>query len=99
MVFLQGATFAVLPAADAVLEAGWSGAEAHVEETSGEHCETGHSHLLCQLARTASPGFPPLILFGFASMPEVGIDAPTATASQRRPVPSGGSGPRAPPPA
>lgn len=97
IVLLQALAFAVLPAVDAVLEAGASSTVAHVEGEHSEHCDPGHSHLLCQLSRTVSLGFPPLILLDLPLVFETSPDTPTANAWQRRPIPPGGSGPRAPP--
>ena len=97
LVLLQVAAFAVLPAADAVLEAGWAGTAAHIEAENGEPCGTGHSHLLCQLTRTASLGFAPLGLDALLTVAATGPGLPTATAWPSRPMPLGGSGPRAPP--
>ncbi len=102
LVLLPAAIFAVLPAADAVLEAGAGNAGAHMAHIEGEHsehCDPGHSHLLCQLSRTVSLGFPPLILSDLPLVSEASPDATTATDWRRRPIPPGGSGPRAPPPA
>ncbi|MXX79218.1 MAG: hypothetical protein F4Z33_09810 [Gemmatimonadales bacterium] len=89
--------FAFLPSVDAVLEAGASNAVAHVEGEPGEHGDAGHSHLLCQLSRTVSPGFPLLIPIDLSPAVETSPDTPTSNAWQRRPIPPGGSGPRAPP--
>ncbi|WP_420448414.1 hypothetical protein [Candidatus Palauibacter sp.] len=97
IVLLQAVAFAVLPAADAVLEAGATSAVAHFEGEDSEHCDTGHSHLLCQLSRTVSLGFPPLFLIDLPLAFETSPDTPAATAWHRRPIPPGGSGPRAPP--
>lgn len=97
IVLFQALAFAVLPALDAVLEAGASSAVAHVEGEHGEHCDSGHSHLLCQLSRTVSLGFPGLIPIDLPLVFEATPDTPTANAWQRRPIPPGGSGPRAPP--
>lgn len=97
IVLFQALAFAVLPAVDAVLEAGASNTVAHVEGEHSEHCDPGHSHLLCQLSRTVSLGFPPLILIDLPLAFETSRDTRTATAWQRRPIPPGGSGPRAPP--
>ncbi|WP_428273856.1 hypothetical protein [Candidatus Palauibacter sp.] len=96
IVLLQALVFAILPAVDAVLEAEAPSADVHVE---GEHSErdSGHSHLLCQLARTVTPGFPPLIPIELSVVFETSPDTPTANVWQRRPTPPGGSGPRAPP--
>ena len=91
--------FAILPAMDAVLEAGASSTVAHVEGEHSEHCDPGHSHLLCQLSRTVSLGFPLLIPIDLQLVLETGADTPIANAWQRRPMLPGGSGPRAPPPA
>ena len=97
IVLLQALAFAVLPAVDAVLEAGSSNPVAHVEAEHSEHCDSGHSHLLCQLSRTVSVGFPPLIPIELSLVFAATPDTPTANAWQRRPIPPGGSGPRAPP--
>lgn len=94
--------FAVVPAADAILEAGVGNAGARVPHLEGEHsdqCDPGHSHLLCQLSRTVSLGFSPLIPIDLRLASEASPDTPAATDWQRRPIPPGGSGPRAPPPA
>ncbi len=99
IVLLQAVAFALLPAVDAVLEAGAANAVVHVEGEPGEHGDPGHSHLLCQLARTVSVGFPPLIPIELSPVAETSLDTPTANVWQRRPIPPGGSGPRAPPPA
>ncbi|WP_420441350.1 hypothetical protein [Candidatus Palauibacter sp.] len=97
IVLLQAVAFAVLPAADAALEAGASSAVAHFEGEHGEQCDRGHNHLLCQLSRTVSLGFPPLIPIDLPLAFEASPDTPAASAWHRRPIPSGGSGPRAPP--
>lgn len=89
--------FAILPAVDAVLEADAPSAVAHVEGEHSEEDHSGHNHLLCQLARTVSPGFPPLIPIELSVVSETSPDTPTANVWQRRPTPPGGSGPRAPP--
>ena len=94
---LQFAVFAVLPAADAVLEVRGLSTVVHIEGENSEHCDTGHSHLLCQLTRTLSSGIAPLILIDLPLVFEASPDTPTATAWQTRPTPPGGSGPRAPP--
>ena len=60
IVLPQVLAFAVLPAVDAMLEAGASSIVTHIEEEHNEHCDAGHSHLLCQLSRAVSLGFPPL---------------------------------------
>ena len=99
LVLCQASLFAVLPAADALLEAGATSDVAHIEGEHSEHCDAGHSHLLCQLSRTVSLGFPPLLLIELPLVSETSPDTPTAAAWQRRPIPPGGSGPRAPPPA
>jgi len=97
IVLLQALAFAVLPAVDAVLEADAPNAVAHVEGEPSEHSDAGHSHLLCQLSRTVSVGFPSLIPIELSLVAETTPDTPTANAWQRRPIPPGGSGPRAPP--
>ena len=94
---LQLAVFAGLPAADAVLEVRGMSTVVHIEGENSEQCETGHSHLLCQLTRTLSSGVAPLILADLPLVFEASPDTPTATAWQNRPIPPGGSGPRAPP--
>ncbi|MYH48440.1 MAG: hypothetical protein F4151_02635 [Gammaproteobacteria bacterium] len=96
---LQFALFAGLPAADAVLEVRGLGTVVHIEGENSEHCDTGHSHLLCQLTRTLSSAVSPLILIDLPLVFETSPDTPTATDWQNRPTPPGGSGPRAPPPA
>ncbi len=96
---LQFALFAGLPAIDAVLEVRGLSTVVHIEGENSEHSDTGHSHLLCQLARTLSSGVAPLILLDVPLVFETSPDTPTATAWQNRPTPPGGSGPRAPPPA
>lgn len=96
---LQFALFAGLPAADAVLEVRGLSTVVHIEGENSEHCDAGHSHLLCQLTRTLSSGAAPLILVDIPLVFETSLDTPTATAWQNRPTPPGGSGPRAPPPA
>ena len=93
----QFALFAGLPAADAVLDVGGLSTVAHIEGESSEHCDTGHSHLLCQLTRTLSSGVSPLILADLPLVFETSPDTPTATTWENRPIPPGGSGPRAPP--
>lgn len=95
----QFALFAGLPVADAVLEVRGLSIVVHIEGENSEHCDTGHSHLLCQLTRTLSSGVAPLILIDIRLVFETSPDTPTATAWQNRPTPPGGSGPRAPPPA
>ena len=55
--------------------------------------------MLCQLSRTVSLGFPPLLLVDLPLVLETSPDTPAVNAWQRRPTPPGGSGPRAPPPA
>lgn len=97
IVLFQAVAFAVLPAVDAVLEAEASSTVAHIEAEHSEHCDPGHSHLLCQLSRTVSLGFPPLIPIELSLAVETSPDTPAANAWQRRPIPPGGSGPRAPP--
>ena len=94
---LQFAVFAGLPSADAVLEARGLSTVVHIEGENSEDCDTGHSHLLCQLTRTLSSGISPLLLNDLPLVSETSMDAPTATARQNRPIPPGGSGPRAPP--
>lgn len=89
--------FAILPAVDAMLEAGGPDVVVHVEGEPGEHGDPGHSHLLCQLARTVSLGFPLLIPIDLSPAAETGPHTPAALAWQRRPILPGGSGPRAPP--
>ena len=86
-----------MPAVDAVLEAGASNAVVHVEGEPGEHGDPGHSHLLCQLSRTVSLGFPLLIPIDLSLVAETSPGTPAANAWQRRPILPGGSGPRAPP--
>ena len=93
---LQFAVFAGLPSADAVLEARGLSTGVHIEGENSEH-DTGHSHLLCQLTRTLSSRVPPLVLIDLPLVSETSMDTPTATAWQNRPIPPGGSGPRAPP--
>lgn len=97
IVLFQAVAFAVLPAVDAVLEAEASSTVAHIEAEHSEHCDPGHSHLLCQLSRTVSLGFPFLIPIELSPAVEASPDTPAANAWQRRPIPPGGSGPRAPP--
>ena len=94
---LQFALFGGLPAVDAALEVRGLSTVVHIEGENSEHCDTGHSHLLCQLARTLSSGVAPLILVDVPLVFETSPDTPTATAWQNRPTPPGGSGPRAPP--
>ena len=94
---LQLAVFAALPAADAVLEARGSGTVVHIEAEGSEHCDTGHSHLLCQLTRTLSSGIAPPVPIDFRLASVASLGTPTATAWLNRPIPPGGSGPRAPP--
>jgi len=95
----QFALFAGLPAADAVLEIRGLSTVVHIVGENSEHSDTGHSHLLCQLARTLSSEVAPLILADLPLVIETSPDTPAATAWQNRPTPPGGSGPRAPPPA
>lgn len=95
----QFALFAGLPAADAVLEIRGLSTVVHIEGENSEHSDTGHSHLLCQLARTLSSEVAPQILADLPLVIETSPDTPAATAWQNRPTPPGGSGPRAPPPA
>lgn len=97
IVLLQALVFAILPAVDAVLEAEAPSAVVHVEGEHREEDHSRHSHLLCQLARTVSPGFPPLIPIEPSVVFETRPDTPAANVWQRRPTPPGGSGPRAPP--
>ena len=97
LALLQFAVFAALPGADAVLEARGFGTVLHIEREAGERCDTGHSHLLCQLTRTLSSGISVPILTDPRLAPEASLRTPTATAGQSRPIPLGGSGPRAPP--
>ena len=94
---LQLAVFAALPAADAVLEARALSTVVHIEGEGSEHCDTGHSHLLCQLTRTLSSGIAPPVPIDFRLVSEASLGTPTATAWANRPIPPGGSGPRAPP--
>ena len=94
---LQLAVFAGLPTADAVLEARGLSTVVHIEGENSEDCETGHNHLMCQLTRTLSSGFSPFALIDLPLVFEASMDTPTATAWQKRPIPPGGSGPRAPP--
>jgi len=94
---LQLAVFAALPAADAVLEAQGLSTVVHIEGKGSEHCDTGHSHLLCQLTRTLSSGIAPPVPIDLRLVSEASLATPTATAWANRPVPPGGSGPRAPP--
>ncbi len=94
---LQLAVFAGLPTADAVLEARGLSTVVHIEGENSEDCETGHNHLMCQLTRTLSSGFSPFALIDLPLVFEASMDTPTATAWQNRPIPPGGSGPRAPP--
>ena len=94
---LQFAVFAVLPSADAVLEVRGLSTGVHIEGENSEHCEAGHSHLLCQLTRTLSSGISPFILIDLPLVSDTSMDTPTATTWQNRPIPPGGSGPRAPP--
>ena len=94
---LQFAVFAGLPSADAVLEARGLSTVVHIEGENAEDCDAGHSHLLCQLTRTLSAGISPLFLNDLPLVSETSMDTPTATAWQNRPIPPGGSGPRAPP--
>ncbi|MDE0357653.1 MAG: hypothetical protein OXN92_07905 [Gammaproteobacteria bacterium] len=97
LALLQCAVFAALPAADAVLEARGSSTVVHVEGEGSEHCDTGHSHLLCQLTRTLSSGIGTAIPIDFRLVSEASLGTPTTTAWANRPIPPGGSGPRAPP--
>ena len=97
IVLFQALVFAILPAVDAVLEAEAPSAVAHVEGENSEEDHSGHNHLLCQLARTVTPGFPPLIPIELSVVFATSPDTPTANVWQRRPTPPGGSGPRAPP--
>ena len=98
LVLLQGSVLAAAPAADAVLEAGWSHETAHVEAEGSDDCGSGHNHLLCQLTRTASSPFS-LVPIDLPQTVETDPATWTATAWQRSPIPFGGGGPRAPPPA
>lgn len=95
--FLQFAVFAAVPTADALLESSGLSTVVHIEGENSEHCDTGHSHLLCQLTRTLSSGVAPLILADLPLVFATSPDTPAATAWQNRPTPPGGSGPRAPP--
>lgn len=98
LVLLQGSVLAAAPAADAVLEAELPHADPHVEAEGSDDCGSGHNHLLCQLTRTASSPFS-LLTIDLPQTSETGPAAWTATAWQGHPVPFGGGGPRAPPPA
>ena len=80
-----------------MLEARGLSTGVHIEGENSEHCDTGHSHLLCQLTRTLSSRVPPLVLIDLPLVFETSMDTPTASAWQNRPIPPGGSGPRAPP--
>ncbi len=93
----QFAAFAALPAADAVLETRGRSAVPHIEDESNDHCETGHSHLLCQLTRTLSSGGSAPIPADLQPAAETDPAPPAAFVRQDRPIPPGGSGPRAPP--
>lgn len=94
---LQLAVFAGLPTADAVLEARGLSTVVHIEGENSEDCDAGHNHLMCQLTRTLSSGMAPLLLIDLPLVFETSMETPTATAWQNRPIPPGGSGPRAPP--
>ena len=94
---LQCGVFAAVPGVDAVLEAPGVGAVVHIEGEVGERCDIGHSHLLCQLTRTLSAAIPVPIPIDPGLASEASLHAPTAAAGQDRPIPLGGSGPRAPP--
>ena len=97
LALLQFVVFAALPAADAVLEARGLSTLAHIETENSEHCDTGHSHLLCQLTRALSSGISAADLTDFPQASQASPNTPTATTRENRPIPPGGSGPRAPP--
>ncbi len=94
---LQAFAFAAIPAVDAALDADLLGVATHVEGRDREHCDPGHSHLLCQLTRTLLLGTSSPGLADFGPTPEALPSAMNATAPTVRPALSGGSGPRAPP--
>ena len=97
LALLQFVVFASFPVADAILEARGVSDTAHIETENSEQCDTGHNHLLCQLTRTLSSGISVEDLTDFQQACQASLNIPTATTRENRPIPPGGSGPRAPP--
>ena len=62
----------------------------HVCEADSEHCDTGHSHLLCQLTRTLSSGIAAADLTDFPRASQASPNTPTATTRENRPILPGG---------
>lgn len=54
MLLLQLFAVAVLPSADAMLDAERASLPLHIESPHNEDCHTGHDHLSCQVVRSLS---------------------------------------------
>jgi hypothetical protein len=100
LVALQLVAGAVLPSADALLEAERVGLPTHVESPHNEDCPAAHDHLFCQVVRSlASASASPAV----GSLPDATPPILAAEAiaerddSTRRPSLRGPTTPRPPP--
>ena len=98
LALLQCSVFVAIPVVDGVLDARELGIKVHVTAGGGEHCDLGHNHLHCQLARALYLGAAhSYVLPRLRPVIDAGAVPLAENTSAGGPAFSGVRGPRAPP--